>query len=865
MSRDAENLREDDKSDESTRNRHTVRRRADGTEAIVAMRSSNDVVRRFRLRSNSVSVPGSAKGSLLFEDREKLNLELEEEAQKKYLMTESNKSYQRWKTAMVFIVISQIGFAPVNFAFKPELSLQVRIFDDLVDLCFLVDLVLHFFVATKDKTGHIMTSRKANILHYIKHGTFMTDIVTSVPLDKVLDYSQGIYGNERNSHWLTTNMRAARTLRFRKLLSVGGSIMNNMDASRFSSFFYSSMSQYAKIVLGFVLLLVGINYFAVIWHNIGWVASGLGWDYWDKKTRCESTWAYNDFVHEQLEDGNSYVYEGTVLYSNVSDLVGLMAKTTADCLKYKVYDGNDYSDITADFLTALITSLVLLLTGENLEPVTELEKVTMLVMLIIGVFTISIVFGGVHSVVSSLQARTTAYQLKMESIHDAMDRMNLPESLSERIFYYYDYIHMEHGTLDGNVVGFLPEVTKKLQAEIYLWQRYQLVVGVPFFKNINSRIIQDIVVKLEVEVYLPGDFVITKDDMGSTMYFIYAGQCQVIIPLTSAEIRDLARSRGGENEKKQRKSSVTLKNALTAVKKVVTVGEGDDSDSDSDSELRTSDRPRPSGMFGRTPTAGKVSTRQSGRGGRKSSVGSMLDAVKLGVGSKYKIAATLNAGQHFGEVALVLQSKRTASIRSKGVSELCVLNKAIYDQVAQQYPEDAQLMREAILSKYGHLKHAETEMRKSMKMPPPSADMNRKLSTITDEPESPKTPKSGKGRFTFDTPDRGLTKNGSSTMTMPTDLSTPSDSRSITRENSAAGVGGVPASPTSDLKKMIDDFKGNMNLISFASDRAIGEEKDVSKQIDLIEDYLKSWAEEQMRELEEDSDDSSDDESSDDE
>jgi hypothetical protein len=215
---------------------------------------------------------------------------------------------------------------------------------------------------------------------------------------------------------------------------------------------------------------------------------GLGWDYWDKKTRCESTWAYNDFVHEQLEDGNSYVYEGTVLYSNVSDLVGLMANTTADCLKYKVYDGNDYSHIYADYLTALITSLVLLLTGENLEPVTELEKVTMLVMLIIGVFTISIVFGGVHSVVSSLQARTTAYQLKMESIHDAMDRMNLPESLSERIFYYYDYIHMEHGTLDGNVVGFLPEVTKKLQAEIYLWQRYQLVVGVPFFKNINSRV-----------------------------------------------------------------------------------------------------------------------------------------------------------------------------------------------------------------------------------------------------------------------------------------------------------------------------------------------------------------------------------------
>jgi len=58
----------------------------------------------------------------------------------------------------------------------------------------------------------------------------------------------------------------------------------------------------------------------------------------------------------------------------------------------------------------------------------------------------------------------------MESLYDAMDHVELPKMLQTRIFKYYDYIFVEHGTLDGNVQGFTPELGKNLQAEIFLWQ-----------------------------------------------------------------------------------------------------------------------------------------------------------------------------------------------------------------------------------------------------------------------------------------------------------------------------------------------------------------------------------------------------------
>ena len=78
---------------------------------------------------------------------------------------------------------------------------------------------------------------------------------------------------------------------------------------------------------------------------------------------------------------------------------------------------------------------------------------------------------------------------------------------------------------------------------------------------------------------------------------------------------------------------------------------------------------------------------------------------------KYKIVAILKAGQYFGEVALVLHTRRTASIRSKSCSEVCVLNKETYERTAKEYPKDAETMKNVILRKYGHLDHTKDEVR----------------------------------------------------------------------------------------------------------------------------------------------------------
>ena len=453
-----------------------------------------------------------------------------------------------------------------------------------------------------------------------------------------------------------------------------------------------------------------------------------------------------------------------------------------------------------------------------------------------------------------------------------MDRMKLPKPLQDRIFYYYEYLFREHGTLDGSVIGFVPEVSKKLQAEMYLWQRFNLIKSVPFFQKIHPKVIQDIVIDLTVEVYLPGDFIISHNDFGDSMYFLYTGQCEVIIPITK-KMEDLAKERrrstdngkrggkaGAKDDQKQqpirKKSSVTsMLSGLGAFnrEKKDTI----EVESPEDSIMRLSEglservsEPRvSSGRFsndrvldswgGDPPPSVRISGTSSSSAieSKPSSSGFLREKLGLGHGKgegnvvkrpkpKYKIVAVLKAGQYFGEVALVLHSRRTASIRSKGCCEVCVLNKTTYEKTAKEYPKDAEIMRNVILSKYGHLDHSKKEV--FLTVQKETAEKAKSL-----EDEKSKTEGDLRG-LTEQRPSMNSKDKGSSRSTI---ASTPSTTMSMSRANSNIEVTELD-SPTRGLKTAVSKMRAEVNLIQFQCDKIVEEELNTKKALDVIEEQI---------------------------
>ena len=56
--------------------------------------------------------------------------------------------------------------------------------------------------------------------------------------------------------------------------------------------------------------------------------------------------------------------------------------------------------------------------------------------------------------------------------------------------------------------------------------------------------------------------------------------------------------------------------------------------------------------------------------------------------------ATLSAGQFFGEIALLLSTPRTATVRSRVYCDLYVLDKDTFDSILQRYPNFAMEVEE---------------------------------------------------------------------------------------------------------------------------------------------------------------------------
>ena len=67
-----------------------------------------------------------------------------------------------------------------------------------------------------------------------------------------------------------------------------------------------------------------------------------------------------------------------------------------------------------------------------------------------------------------------------------------------------------------------------LKVEISLHIHKRLINRVPFFKDTDKEFIGEIILQLKTKVFLPGDYIFKKGDVGNSMYFISSGSVNVL-------------------------------------------------------------------------------------------------------------------------------------------------------------------------------------------------------------------------------------------------------------------------------------------------------------------------------------------------
>lgn len=176
----------------------------------------------------------------------------------------------------------------------------------------------------------------------------------------------------------------------------------------------------------------------------------------------------------------------------------------------------------------------------DISPVTDLQKTLTMVAMFLGVAVYGYVIGNVASLLSNIDKTKANYLKQIEDINSYLSYKSVPKRLKQRVQNYYQYIwHNRMVQRERDLLSNLPSSLKK---EILIFINRKLIEKVPFFKKTNKDFIGEIILQLKTEIFLPGDYIFKKGDVGDCMYFIGSGSVNV---LSADETSTLATLREG--------------------------------------------------------------------------------------------------------------------------------------------------------------------------------------------------------------------------------------------------------------------------------------------------------------------------------
>ncbi|OQS01458.1 Voltage-gated Ion Channel (VIC) Superfamily [Achlya hypogyna] len=456
--------------------------------------------------------------------------------------------YKSWQLATLGLICYQSFQTPYQLAFSNSNSDPMHdYFSIATNTIFGIDMLLSFNTAMPDP---VLPDRfivnRKLIIKKYILGWFLLDFMACFPIDIVLYTLLNQSGNRLSILSLLKSLRLPRLLRLARLVRVLKILQMPVEWKRW--ILYSRYSHLIRLFTMIVAFIFVVHIKACIWH--GSVAA-VGWQ-------------------------NATFGSGT-----------------------------DVDVYVLSYFFTLVT-----LVGQNMNLTTQAEYIFAIYLLIMGAMLMAIVFGNVANLLSNFYENQNNYKRKMEWLFESMGAMKLPLDLQNRINDYYQVMWERHGTLNGQMTVLTQELSRNLAIEVELYLRMEMINRVPIFHSCSKKVVQEIVMRLAMDVFLPGDYIVVRGEMAWEMYFVQSGVCEVT---------------------------------------------------------------------------------KGGRDGSSVTTGLIEDEVVL---------RHLTQGDFFGEIALLMQCKRTANVRAQTFSELCVLTREIFEAISAKFTEDRERMEEIIVQRY---------------------------------------------------------------------------------------------------------------------------------------------------------------------
>ncbi|XP_019507166.1 PREDICTED: cyclic nucleotide-gated cation channel beta-3 [Hipposideros armiger] len=168
------------------------------------------------------------------------------------------------------------------------------------------------------------------------------------------------------------------------------------------------------------------------------------------------------------------------------------------------------------------------------EPQTSFEIVFQLLNFFSGVFVFSSLIGQMRDVIGAATANQNNFRVCVDHTIAYLNTYSVPKSVQNRVRTWYQYTWDSQRMLDE--CSLLEGLPTAMQLALAMDMNFSVVSKVDLFKGCDTQMLCDMLLRLKSTVYLPGDFVCKKGEIGKEMYIVKQGEVHVLGGCDGAQV-----------------------------------------------------------------------------------------------------------------------------------------------------------------------------------------------------------------------------------------------------------------------------------------------------------------------------------------
>ena len=416
----------------------------------------------------------SMVGSIFQGDPFEIDLEVhEEDIVEGFVVLPKSQFRTWWDLVQVPMLLYVMFSVPVRFGFNLVSEPGTALFwwEVLVDIYFIADCGLNFFMAYHDtQTNELVTERKLIRRHYLK-GWFAVDFASILPIDHI----NRLTGNENSDAGTKTKaLKILRMVRLTKLLRIARlkrlvrKHAETIDGLATGFKLFGTM-----LVVAFCAHIVACSWYYVGDDPSGWVAAVFS----DEQTCDEKT----TMCLANLSIGDKY------LVSAWFALAVLLAPTYAP----------------------------------GIEPVTMGEIGFMMFLTVVGVIVTASIIGAVSSTVVNQNLLEAKVTRQLAELREFLVEQKLPRELTGKIRRYMEQLYRQKTGYDVQEV--MSSLPPGLKAEMLDHMYSNIVSKIPLFKGCSNAAIQMVCIAMKPYPVLSGEIVCKEGEKAEAMFVVEEG------------------------------------------------------------------------------------------------------------------------------------------------------------------------------------------------------------------------------------------------------------------------------------------------------------------------------------------------------